>query len=53
VAEQLGRHWLGCDMNLDYHTWAIQRIEAVEPDSDEEWFWRDRKNEERRRRIRT
>lgn len=52
VAEQLGRHWLGCDINPTYHTWAIQRIEAVEPRSDEYWFWRDRKDENRRRRIR-
>ncbi|MEX0271245.1 site-specific DNA-methyltransferase [Leptolyngbyaceae cyanobacterium UHCC 1019] len=53
VAEQLGRRWLGCDTNLNYHQWAIQRIETVELHSDEEWFCRDRKDEERRRRIRT
>lgn len=53
VAEQLGRRWLGCDINLDYHQWAIQRIETAELRSDEEWFWRDRQAEDRRRRIRT
>jgi site-specific DNA-methyltransferase (adenine-specific) len=52
VAEQLGRRWLGCDTNLHYHQWAIQRIETAELRSDEEWFCRDRKDEERRRRIR-
>lgn len=53
VAEQLGRRWLGCDINLNYHEWAIQRIETAESQSDEAWFYRDRKDEERRRRIRT
>lgn len=53
VAEQLGRRWLGCDINLDYHQWAIQRIETADLRSDEEWFCRDRKDEARRRRIRT
>lgn len=52
VAEQLGRRWLGCDTNPNYHQWAIQRIETAELRSDEEWFCRDRKDEERRRRIR-
>lgn len=53
VAEQLGRQWLGCDINLEYHEWAIRRIEAAERLTDQEWFWRDRKDEERRRRIRS
>jgi len=53
VAEQLGRYWLGCDINPDYHQWAIQRIEIAKSRSDEEWFWHDRKDEERRRRTRS
>ena len=52
VAEQMGRKWMGCDINPEYHEWAIQRIHAVQKCSDQEWFWRDRKNEERRKRIR-
>jgi site-specific DNA-methyltransferase (adenine-specific) len=52
VAEQLGRHWLGCDINSEYNSWAIQRLESCERLSDQEWFWRDRKAEERRRQIR-
>lgn len=52
VAEQLGRRWLGCEMNPDYQQWAIQRLQASERGSDQDWFWRDRKLEERRRRVR-
>lgn len=52
VAEQLGRRWLGCDISPEYNQWAIQRLQTVQPLSDHDWFWFDRKNEERRRRIR-
>jgi site-specific DNA-methyltransferase (adenine-specific) len=52
VAEQLGRKWLGCDISSQYNQWAIQRLQTVQPLSDREWFWFDRKNEQRRRRIR-
>lgn len=52
VAEQLGRKWLGCEINSTYNGWAIERLETVQQLSDEEWFWHDRKNEERRRQIR-
>ncbi|MDX2244741.1 MAG: site-specific DNA-methyltransferase [Leptolyngbyaceae cyanobacterium bins.302] len=52
VAEQLGRRWLGCDINPEYNSWAMQRLETSEHLTDQEWFWRDRKAEERRRRIR-
>lgn len=52
VAEQLGRNWLGCDMIPDYAKWAIKRIENAKHMSDEEWFWFDRNNEERRKKIR-
>lgn len=52
VAEQLGRHWLGCDMNLEYNLWAIDRIDEVRRMSEEEWIEFDRKNTERRTSIR-
>lgn len=52
TAEQLGRRWLGCDINSEYLEWAFQRIKDANHMSDEEWFWFDRKNEERRKRIR-
>jgi site-specific DNA-methyltransferase (adenine-specific) len=52
VAEQLGRKWMGCDINPEYNEWAIQRLKRVQPLTEEEWFWLDRKAEERRRRIR-
>jgi site-specific DNA-methyltransferase (adenine-specific) len=52
VAEQLGRKWLGCEMNCEYNRWAVSRIEKAIQMSDEEWFWHDRANEERRKSIR-
>lgn len=52
VAEQLGREWLGCDVQAQYLEWAIARIETAAHKTDEEWFWHDRKNEERRKKIR-
>jgi site-specific DNA-methyltransferase (adenine-specific) len=52
VAEQLGRKWLGCEINPEYNQWAIQRLKTVQHLSDQEWFWRDKKAAERRRRIR-
>lgn len=52
VAEQLGRKWQGCDLVSHYLEWAIQRIEKAKPMSDEEWFWFDRKNEEKRKKFR-
>jgi len=53
VAEQLGIRWLGCDINPEYNSWAIQRLETTEHLSDQDWFWRDRQAEDRRRRIRS
>lgn len=52
VAEQLGRKWLSCDVSREYNEWAIERIKHTKHMSDEEWFWFDRKNEERRKKIR-
>ncbi|MBD2429630.1 MULTISPECIES: DNA-methyltransferase [Fischerella] len=52
VAEQLGRRWLGCEIIPEYAAWAVERIKSVKYMSDEEWFWFDRKNEERRKKFR-
>ncbi|CAJ1313330.1 DNA-methyltransferase [Paenibacillus nuruki] len=49
VAEQLGRKWMACDLSSEYNTWAIDRIRKAKKLSDQEWFWFDRKNEERRK----
>ena len=52
VAEQLGRKWLGCDLNIHYNSWAIRRIKSVRKMTKEEWIAFDRKNAERRESIR-
>jgi len=52
VAEQLGRKWLGCDINPQYNAWAINRIENVKRMSVEEWIEYDRKVAARREGIR-
>lgn len=52
VAEQLGRKWLGCDLEADYNELAINRLDKVPRMSVEEWIDRDRKTAERREKIR-
>ena len=52
VAEQLGRKWLGCELNYQYNRWAIERLENVRRMSVAEWIEFDRKNAERRESIR-
>ncbi|MBD2204904.1 site-specific DNA-methyltransferase [Calothrix sp. FACHB-1219] len=52
TAEQLGRKWLGCEINSEYLELAVHRIKNAQHMSDEEWFLYDRKNEERRKKIR-
>jgi site-specific DNA-methyltransferase (adenine-specific) len=52
VAEQLGRKWLGGEINIEYNTWAIQRLENVRRISITEWIEFDKKNAERRESIR-
>lgn len=52
VAEQLGRKWLGCDLNVQYNQWAIERLENVRKMSIAKWIEFDRKNAERRESIR-
>lgn len=52
VAEQLGRHWLGCDREMQYNAWAIDRIHNVRRMSVENWIEYDRKTAKRRESIR-
>jgi site-specific DNA-methyltransferase (adenine-specific) len=52
VAEQLGRKWLGCDINQEYNQWAVQRLRNVKRMSISEWIEYDRKVAARREGIR-
>lgn len=52
VAEQLGRRWMGCDLNVQYNQWAIERIKNVRRMTKDEWIVYDRKTAERRESIR-
>lgn len=52
VAEQLGRRWLGCDLDPTYNQWAIQRLNAVPQKPVQAWIDLDRKTAERRESIR-
>ena len=50
VAEQLQRLWIGCEMNEEYNSWAINRIDHVQPI--EKWIMYDKENVKRRESIR-
>jgi site-specific DNA-methyltransferase (adenine-specific) len=52
VAEQLGRKWVGCEMNAEYNTWAIDRIDNVIHRSIAEWIEYDKQSAKRRESIR-
>jgi site-specific DNA-methyltransferase (adenine-specific) len=52
VAEQLGRRWLGCDLEAEYHQWAIARLASVPQFTPDQWIALDRENAQRRRSIR-
>ena len=52
VAEQLGRKWVGCEMNEEYNEWAINRIDNVIHRSVNEWIEFDKLNVKRRESIR-
>lgn len=52
VAEQLRRHWRGCDISPEYCQWAAERIELVEDWPLEKWLQYDLENAERRKSIR-
>jgi site-specific DNA-methyltransferase (adenine-specific) len=52
VAEQLGRRWMGCELNAEYNQWAINRLESARHMSVEQWIEWDRNNALRRESIR-
>jgi len=52
VAEQLGRKWIGCDINDEYNDWAVNRIENVVYRSIDDWIDFDKANAKRREAIR-
>ena len=52
VAEQLQRLWLGCEMNEEYNSWAIHRIDHVVSRTIAQWIEFDKENAKRRESIR-
>ncbi|GMO40109.1 MAG: site-specific DNA-methyltransferase [Termitinemataceae bacterium] len=52
AAEQLGRKWLGCEMNAEYNSWAINRVDTVIHRSIDEWIDYDKQTASRRESIR-
>lgn len=52
AAEQLHRRWIGCEMNEEYNSWAIKRIDGVVIRSIEQWINFDKENAKRRESIR-
>ena len=52
VAEQLERLWIGCEMNKEYNSWAISRIDHVVPHPISYWIEYDKENLKRRESIR-
>ncbi|MBF0402424.1 DNA-methyltransferase [Candidatus Magnetominusculus xianensis] len=52
AAQQLGRKWLGCELNPQYNDWAIQRLENIREMTVDQWIEHDRKVQERRESIR-
>lgn len=51
-SEQLGRKWLGCDMNKEYISWAIERVDNVSSKTVQQWIDFDKVNAKRREAIR-
>ena len=52
VAEQLGRHWIGCEINPEYNSWAKARIDSVKIKDADSWLDFDKENVRRRSSIR-
>lgn len=52
VAEQLNRHWLCCEKNDEYNTWAIGRLNHVQKKTIDQWITYDKENCKRRESIR-
>ncbi|MDR1872793.1 MAG: site-specific DNA-methyltransferase [Deltaproteobacteria bacterium] len=38
ASEQLGRKWIGCDINAEYNSWAINRLNQISHRSIKEWI---------------
>lgn len=52
ASEQLGRKWLGCEIEPEYNELAITRLKNVQKKTKDEWIEFDRSNEKRRNSIR-
>lgn len=52
VAEQLNRKWLGCELEVEYNEWAINRLKQISVRGENNWLEIDRKTKERRESIR-
>lgn len=52
VATQLGRRFKTCDLSPEYNTWAAQRLEVSSALGEDYYFELDKKNSERRKKIR-
>jgi len=52
AAEQLQRKWLGCEMNGEYNSWAVKRIDKTLVRTIEQWIEFDKANAKRRESIR-
>ena len=52
VAQQLGRQWMGCELDAAYNVWGMDRLDNLRRMSVDEWIEYDRKAAERRESIR-
>lgn len=52
AAEQLKRRWLGCELNREYCSWAVLRLERIPQRSVSDWIEFDRVTAQRRESIR-
>lgn len=52
AAEQLQRLWIGCDINQEYNSWAITRIDNIVHRTLDKWIEFDRENAKRREAMR-
>ena len=52
VAEQLGRHWAGCEVESEYNLWAMGRLDNIIFKSKDDWIKFDKENDKRRNSIR-
>ena len=53
VAEQLGRKWLGCELEAEYNRWAMDRLDNVRRMRVAKWIEQDRKAADQRASIRS